>query len=90
MAASLPRTSEGKVVLYEVSTGRRLLRWPVDARGFLASGAFSLDPADCQAPADLPAPPPPPAELDPVPHVTESKRETPSLVVSKRAPKHHT
>ncbi len=40
---SLPRTPEGKVVLVNCATGQRVERWPVDARGMIASGDFTAD-----------------------------------------------
>ena len=47
--ANLSRTPEGKVVLFEVSTGTRLTRWPVDAKAMLAAGDFTTDPSQCDA-----------------------------------------
>ena len=38
------RTPEGKQVIYTVSTGQRVVRWPVDARSMLATGAYTTDP----------------------------------------------
>lgn len=39
-------TPDGKWVIWERSTGRRIESWPVDARGMLASGwATDVDPA---------------------------------------------
>ena len=40
---SLPRTQDGKVVLYDASTGERFARWPIDAREMLATGAYTTD-----------------------------------------------
>lgn len=40
----LPKTPDGKVELFAISTGQRFERWPVDARDMLASGAYALDP----------------------------------------------
>lgn len=37
------RTPEGKWVIWEVSTGYRLERWPVDAREIVASGDYTYD-----------------------------------------------
>lgn len=39
-AMKTERTKEGKVVIYDASTGQRLERWPVDARAMVASGEF--------------------------------------------------
>ena len=39
----LPRTQDGKVVLYDASTGERFARWPIDAREMLATGAYTTD-----------------------------------------------
>lgn len=41
----LPRTSGAKIALYNVETGQRTERWPVDAREMLARGGWSLTPA---------------------------------------------
>jgi hypothetical protein len=32
-----------KVAVYDLSTGAMLLRWPVDARGLVASGAYAYE-----------------------------------------------
>lgn len=41
--AGVERTPHGKIVLFKVSTGKRIERWPVDARGMLECGEFRLD-----------------------------------------------
>jgi hypothetical protein len=38
------RTPEGKQVIYTASNGQRVVRWPVDARSMLATGAYTTDP----------------------------------------------
>ena len=40
------RTPEGMWVLYQATTGTRVLRWPVDGRGLLATGAYTADPTN--------------------------------------------
>lgn len=59
------RTPEGKWVLYDVSTGERMERWPVDARGMIESGGYTADaphgalpdPAPQHTAPDMPATP---------------------------------
>ncbi|GMU66516.1 MAG: hypothetical protein AMXMBFR36_27900 [Acidobacteriota bacterium] len=36
--------------VYDVATGERLVRFPVDAREMVASGAYSLDPPESEGP----------------------------------------
>jgi len=43
-------TPDGKWVLYDVETGKRLERWPVDARSMLATDEFTRDPPRGAAP----------------------------------------
>jgi hypothetical protein len=58
------RTQFGKWVLYERTTGTRLERWPVDARGMLESGDYADAPvtgavaAPAAAAVDAETPPP--------------------------------
>jgi hypothetical protein len=40
----LEKTAQGMIRLYDKETGKPLDRWPVDARGMLASGQFSNQP----------------------------------------------
>lgn len=40
------KTAQGKVAIYNVETGDRVERWPVDARGMIASGEFSPTPVE--------------------------------------------
>ena len=40
------KTAQGKVAIYNVETGERVERWPVDARGMIASGEFSATPVE--------------------------------------------
>lgn len=40
------RTPEGMWVLYQATTGTRVLRWPVDGRGLLETGAYTADPTN--------------------------------------------
>ena len=47
------RTTEGKWVLWEQSTGRRFESWPVDARGMLASG-YAVDVEPVVEPGEMP------------------------------------
>lgn len=54
------RTSEGKAVIYERSTGQAIERWPVDARGMIESGEYTADTHDqAIAPAASVTPPAP-------------------------------
>jgi hypothetical protein len=55
---SFESTREGKWVLFEKSTGKRLERWPVDAREILklAPDAYTRDASQCDAPAEAPPP----------------------------------
>jgi hypothetical protein len=81
------RTPEGKVVLFRESDGQRFERWPVDARGMMASGeytytepplsdAHSLIKDDGIATALASgAPIPVPGAPDPVPHVTQANAQ---------------
>lgn len=58
------------MVLFRVSTGERLERWSVDARGMVASGEFTETPPAGAAPepASVPAQPvlPPPVPVHPL------------------------
>jgi len=47
------RTPEGKWAIYHAVTGQRIDRWPVDARGMLATGEYTATP-----PAGTPGLPP--------------------------------
>jgi hypothetical protein len=60
-----------KVAVYDLSTGATLLRWPVDARVMVASGAFSYE-----APAvdDAPAPPGPVVDEPEAAHTSRARR----------------
>lgn len=49
------RTPEGKWVLYHGTTGQRIERWPVDARGMLVSGDYLAAPAPAVAEEVAPA-----------------------------------
>lgn len=69
-------TPSGKWILYSRISGQRLERWPVDARGMLASGEYTADPslvdggwssAATVAPASET-----PVVVDPMPHVTKA------------------
>lgn len=40
------KTPEGKWVVFEVSTGKQLERWPVDAKTLVADGTYSLTAPD--------------------------------------------
>lgn len=40
------RTRDGKWVIFECSTGKRLERWPVDAREAVAQGDYTYDPPE--------------------------------------------
>ena len=40
------RTPDGKVVLYHAETGERFVRFPVDARAMLQTGAYTTEPTD--------------------------------------------
>lgn len=40
------RTQYGKVAIYEVATGRRIERWPVDARRMIECGEFTAEPPE--------------------------------------------
>jgi hypothetical protein len=82
------RTTEGKLVIYRVSTGHRFERWSVDARDMLLSGDYTADPSHCQMAAATvaPAPAAPPAPL-PTEHspgvplvVTHSADATPAAL----------
>jgi hypothetical protein len=61
------RTSEGKWVLYQCATGKRLERWPVDARAMLASGDYTADPSNGQVPAATVAAAPEALAAPPIP-----------------------
>jgi hypothetical protein len=68
----LPRTPDGKVVLWSVETGERLERYPIDARELLATGAFTTDQASAESAVSVDASSGQPA-ADPMPHVTRAK-----------------
>jgi hypothetical protein len=61
------RTPEGKWYLWEVSTGIRLERWPVDASPMVNGGAYVFAPPAGAAPSPAPVQAPravaPPADL---------------------------
>lgn len=63
------RTPEGKVVLYSVATGERLERWPVDARGMLGTGDYTMKEPASSTSSGVSAPAP---IADPLPHVTQA------------------
>jgi hypothetical protein len=64
------RTPDGKVVVYSRTTGERFVRWPVDARDMMASGAYTTDAPDGAETLESSAPVAPPP--DPVPPVTQA------------------
>jgi hypothetical protein len=74
-----PSTQGKKVVLYDCVTGERFVRWPVDAREMLATGAYSTEPVAVETPLDadaLTAAIGVPAGIDvpdPVPHVAAAE-----------------
>lgn len=68
---TLPRTPEGKLVVYERATGHRLERFPVDARDMLASGDYTTDDPSGESgepPAVPEAPAPEPVATQPHEH----------------------
>lgn len=92
------RTPAGKWVLYEVATGRRVERWPVDGRQMIETGGHTATPPDGHiAPAATVAPgsstvlpPELPAEHSPgVPLIaaTEGVPASPIADLSPDAPK---
>ena len=64
----MDRTPEGRWVIYERATGKRVERWPVDARGMLERGEYLPDPPDGTAAVDdVPLGPSAGEEAPPVP-----------------------
>jgi len=45
------QTADGKTELWNVETGERVERHPIDARGMIASGEYSPEPVAAKAPA---------------------------------------
>lgn len=43
---------EVESVVYEKSTGRRCLKWPIDAKELVATGEYSFDPPTVEAEPD--------------------------------------
>lgn len=46
------RTQEGKWAIFRVSDGQRFERWPIDAKGMVASGEYSHEPKEPEDAAD--------------------------------------
>jgi hypothetical protein len=59
-----------KVEVFDCATGASLLRWPVDARELVASGAYAFTP-----PAPVAAEPAPAADDEPEAHYTSRSRK---------------
>lgn len=78
------RTPGGLWVIYRGADGQRMERWPIDARGMLATGGYTADPPNGDssltatvAPGTaIPEPPDPPT--DPSPAAVAVPDETPA------------
>lgn len=65
LAAARPATQPGMVVIWERSSGKRLERWPVDARELLATGSYTTEELkEAVAPVEPASPPSPPQGHD--------------------------
>lgn len=62
------KTAQGKVKLYPADGGEPVERWPVDARGMIASGEFSATPVEAKKGSEA-------AEVDDSPEASQRRRE---------------